>query len=118
MTSGLAVSNLRHIWAALPVPDLVRGSVRRAVGKTVGKIRRHSMQSPPDPQGIASGPLVVSGFLSETFGIGKGARLTRDQLRRLGLPVRAHDIGPMLESGDDRLEILFAEAPGGVWITH
>jgi glycosyltransferase involved in cell wall biosynthesis len=76
------------------------------------------MPAPPSPAAVANGPLVVSGFLSETFGIGKGARLTCEQLRRLGLPIQAHDIRPMLEDGDDQLETLFAEAPGGVWITH
>lgn len=62
------------------------------------------------------GPLVVSGFLSETLGIGRAGRMTAQALKAAGFTVVEHDLRPAFK------HLLFqgAKLPGegGVWLIH
>ncbi|ESQ90763.1 glycosyl transferase family 1 [Asticcacaulis sp. AC460] len=62
------------------------------------------------------GPLVVSGFLSETLGIGRAGRMTAQALKAAGYAVTEHDLRPAFK------HLLFqgAKLPGdgGVWLIH
>lgn len=63
---------------------------------------------------VQRGPVVVSGFMSDTRGIGRAARLTADWLERRGHCVIRHDLAPILEgSRPERVDVA-----GGVWILH
>ncbi len=63
------------------------------------------------------GPLVVSGFMRETLGIGRAARLTADALERAGFDVIRHDLRPLMTRGHFGSATLPAP-PGGVWLLH
>jgi glycosyltransferase involved in cell wall biosynthesis len=68
--------------------------------------------------GFRSGPLIVSGFFSETKGISEAARMTVAGLKYAGFHPVAHDIRETLE-GRGAPEVLEAfDAPGGGWIVH
>lgn len=64
------------------------------------------------------GPLVVTGFLSESTGIGQAGRLSLDSLRRAGFDPVSHDIAPCYRhslKSDGRFPV---EQDGGVWFIH
>ena len=60
---------------------------------------------------IAPGRLILSAFLSDTSGIGRGGRMSLEALRQAGLAPIPHDLRRAAE-GWGRLE------PGGVWFCH
>ncbi|MDP3739431.1 MAG: glycosyltransferase [Hyphomonadaceae bacterium] len=72
-------------------------------------------QAQPDP---IPGPLIVSGFLSETRGLSQAARLTLAGLRSAGFAPIEHDLRVLLAAGPGHKARLPAEPPGGVWISH
>jgi hypothetical protein len=95
-------------------------SARSLATPIVGAIARRRVlaaaaRSPPRLQ---RGPLIVSGFLSETRGVSEGARLTIAGLRSAGFDPIAHDLRSLLEGGPGRNEVLPADGQGGVWILH
>ena len=69
--------------------------------------------------GPIPGPLVVSGFLGETLGVGRGGDTTADALERAGFPVQRQSLRP----AQKRLWTLgnkppVSDRPGGVWLIH
>jgi glycosyltransferase involved in cell wall biosynthesis len=70
------------------------------------------------PRRLQRGPLVVSGFLSESRGVSEGGRLTIAGLRSAGLDPVAHDLRSLLDGGPGRNEILPGGGQGGVWMLH
>ena len=96
--------------------------VRRAL-RPVAIGVTHAIAAPPgfdsrNAPAEGRGPIVVSGFLSETFGVARGARLTVAALRDAGLPVLEHDVRPLIEAAGYRAAPLPTAAPGGVWLVH
>lgn len=64
------------------------------------------------------GPLIVSGFISGTKGVSRGARLTIEGLKAANLPVATHDLDALFAANDRSGAHLPVRAPGGVWLMH
>ena len=103
-------SSLRGTWRKLPVP--IRLAAGKVIGLATASTRSQALPSATHNNKALPGPLIVSGFLSEVLGIGRGARLTISALRQAGLVVNEHDIG--IRSPDFEIN----RGRGGVWILH
>lgn len=68
---------------------------------------------------VRTGPLIVSGLLSDAKGISAGGRLTFEGLKAAGLSPIAHDLSPLFSQGSiaEHSE-LPTQQPGGVWLLH
>ncbi len=108
---------LRHL--SVRARRTVRPAVYGAMAASLGPrwLTRASVD------GLAQGPLVVSGFMGANSGIGSAGRLTADALERAGWPVARHDLGTLF--GQDREPQAFwpslgedAGEEGGVWVLH
>lgn len=111
----------QRAWKALPLPrglreqatSLLYRALPRAQQIADGDRIAHAAQTlaPRPADLIAPGPLVLSGFLSDVSGIGRGGRMSRDALRAGGLEPVLHDL---------RNQPLGWEpaAGGGVWFGH
>lgn len=62
------------------------------------------------------GPLIVSGFLNETLGIGRAGKLTVAALRAAGLPLIEHDLRTLKRGMSNSLPP--RQDRGGVWLMH
>ena len=111
---GRTASQLLRRWAALPIP----GPVMQLIRRTARQIQAQLLPPAPPLARLRKGPLMVTGFLSEPLGLGRGARLTIEALRQAGLQVRAHDIRPFLQGRDGGLADQEGLGPGGVWLLH
>ncbi len=111
---------LRKAWRDLPLPERWRAAAGRAAiaAASAGLFGPRAARLAATPLAdVAPGPLVVSGFMNRTLGIGVAGRATVRGLAELGLPVLTHDIEPILASRIDAV----AAPPGpdgGVWIAH
>lgn len=94
-------------------------SVRSLATPIMGAIARRRVLATAERSisGSQSGPLIVSGFLSESRGVSEAARLTIAGLRSAGYEPAAHDLRSLLEAGPGRNAVL-PSGPGGVWIIH
>ncbi|MBI1340422.1 glycosyltransferase [bacterium] len=103
---------LRGLRAVVP------GPLREALWPMARQMLLMSLRSrlAASPRTISQGPVVVSGFLKESFGVGESARLTADALKRAGLPVATHDLRGLFER-DPSASRLPAQ-DGGVWVLN
>lgn len=67
--------------------------------------------SPRAPRDIPAGDFILSGFLTDHSGVGRGARLSAEAFRRAGLAPRLHDLRQNPDGWGRR-------EPGGVWFAH
>ncbi|UDF03623.1 glycosyltransferase [Asticcacaulis sp. AND118] len=101
------MSIVRHIPLKYRLP-LIHGGLEAIALTRMGRWPRNNVLTP--------GPLVVSGFLNESLGVGRAARLTADALEAAGyMPVR-HDIRPAFRHILDQKAVLPGQ--GGVWLIH
>jgi glycosyltransferase involved in cell wall biosynthesis len=101
-------------WRRL-MPASLRGLAQPVMAAVVER-RVASALAMPRPQ-LKAGPLVVSGFFSESRGISEGARLTVAGLRHAGFNPLQHDLRPVISAGPGVRPPL-AFDPGGVWLIH
>jgi glycosyltransferase involved in cell wall biosynthesis len=95
-------------------PDGPKRLAKGMVLPALRAIRSRGWQLPLPVESISPGPVVVTGFQNEVMGLGRGAILLEDALRRVGLDPIRHSIRQLLDhfpAGGLRLP-----APdGGVW---
>lgn len=101
------MSIVRHIPLKYRLP-LIHGGLEA--------IARTRMGRWPRTDALESGPLVVSGFLNESLGVGRAARLTADALEAAGYDLIRHDIRPCFKHILDQKADL--PGKGGVWLIH
>ena len=65
---------------------------------------------------ITPGPIIISGYFSDTRGVAQVARLAADALRRAGFAVIEHDVTHILRPGATLPEI--AAPSGGIWVIY
>jgi glycosyltransferase involved in cell wall biosynthesis len=105
----------RRIWRGA-MPASARAAFQPVAAGLLAR-RAFAAASPLEPA-FAPGPLVVSGFLSESKGISQAARLTVAALAEAGFAPVAHDIRNVLARGPGGGARLPASEPGGVWLAH
>lgn len=66
----------------------------------------------------ATGPLIVSGFMSGSTGVSRAARLTLEGLRGAGQAPLSHELLDLFGSNRAATAALPAKRPGGVWLLH
>ncbi len=111
----------QRLWKALPIPAPVRAGLTAVLYRVSGRVRSMAALEQslaphrsllPRPAGeIAPGRLILSGYLSDTSGIGRAGRISLDVLRQAGLSPISHDLRRSPE-GWGRHE------PGGIWFCH
>lgn len=119
LLAGVAL--LRRLWQRAPLPVAWRRitltALDRAAPRAKALIESSDVRWAPEaliprpPQSIRPGRLVVSGFLAESSGVGRGARMSLAAFRAAGLSPVAHDL--RREPGGWGVE-----EPGGVWFAH
>jgi glycosyltransferase involved in cell wall biosynthesis len=109
------------IWKALPIPTRLRAmatAVLYRLSKHAGGMARIDDELAPfralvpkPPADIPAGSLILSAYLSDTSGIGRGGRMSLDALRAAGLQPILHDLRrePAGWGGPET---------GGVWFAH
>jgi glycosyltransferase involved in cell wall biosynthesis len=108
-------SAIRTVWRAL-LPPRVRRLAQPALAHLAGrKVMRALRDAAPAHR---SGPLIVSGLLSEAKGISRAAQLTVAGLRAAGFNPIAHDLRPLLSPGGGWAADAAFALPGGVWLLH
>lgn len=100
---------IRH----LPLP--VRLPLIRAASATLAAVR---LTGEPVTRHIASGPLVVDGFMDEVLGIGVAGRMTVAALDAAGFQPQARSLRPALKRAWFGQRPPVADQPGGVWLMH
>jgi len=86
------------------------------IGRTLKVIvapRLRYLQRPVRQDAIVSGPVIVSGFLSDVNGIGRAGRLTLDSVRQWDARVIAHDLRT-----DPKGKQVTVGPSGGIWLAH
>lgn len=102
---------LRHLPLKVRLP-LIHGTLW-----TLAKWRSRHWLKADGTTGVRKGPLVVSGLLAESLGIGQAGRLTVRALRQAGYDVTENDLRPAFR----RILSQDARRPGGeggVWLIH
>lgn len=108
------------VWRAIPVPRSWRtaAGVAMIAAVNAGLLGPRAARTPVAPlSDVKPGPLVLSGFLNTSLGIGSGGRSTAIALRAAGLSPHLHDVAPILALRIDRVAPR-PGPPGGVWIAH
>jgi glycosyltransferase involved in cell wall biosynthesis len=104
----------RALWLSPPVRAL-----RHARNQKI-EAKAHAFHLKARTAGLGRnlkpGPVVVSGFLEEALGIGRGGRLTAGALKDAGFTILRHDIRPAVTGGGRGSSLLPGE--GGVWLLH
>lgn len=113
------LSEARVIWRNVLPESLRRVFYRQANSM----LRKTVLQGLPTDAQALPGPLVVSGFLNEGFGIGRAGRMTVNGLRAAGYAPHEHILGtPLTGSGPAPNGADGAAAntrgTGGVWLMH
>jgi glycosyltransferase involved in cell wall biosynthesis len=103
----------RKAWKRF-APVGAQGALNRAIMRRAIEHMGH-VASQTDSL-IVPGPLVVSGLINESLGLGRGANLTIDALRQEGLSPIAHDARPLLLANRKSSAVYPSPAPGGIWI--
>ncbi len=106
---------IRNVWRRLP------SKFRARVGARIRKGLDFLASPAPHLPIPISGPLSLIGYLGATLGLGEGARLQLDLLRRLGLHPNAFDLTKVIAPDRDMLPNAesaqsAASGPGGVAI--
>lgn len=105
------MSVIRHL------PSPVRHEVIRQVGAVLHRWRARRWTPPAPIASLASGPLVVSGFVNEAIGVGRAARMSIRALHRAGLSPVEHDLREALNRYP-RGGLSLPGGPCGVWLLH
>ncbi len=101
----------RRIWRR--APGLVRAPVEAVIiDRLVSDMRRSGAARP------APGPLVVSGLVNESLGLGRAGRLTAAALRHAGFDLVEHDVRPLFDLHSSTPGAFPVPQPGGVWVLH
>jgi len=107
---------LRHLPLKIRLP-LIHGGLWK-----LADLRSRDWPKAGDTARIRRGPLVVSGLLNESLGVGQAGRLTVRALRDAGYTVTEHDLRPAFRrifSHDARRpDRGDSEEGGGVWLVH
>ncbi|RIJ32305.1 glycosyltransferase family 4 protein [Henriciella mobilis] len=112
--SDRLVGMMGRIWRTV-VPAPIR---RRLQGPANWYINRAVFNTLKGRRVEGKGPLVVSGFLAEPFGIGRAGMMTVKGLEHGCLQPRTHHLRPLLETGKFNAETIDDLVDGGVWILH
>ena len=108
--------HLRHLPLKVRLP-LIHGGLRK-----LADLRARNWPKADSTAYIRRGPLIVSGLLNESLGIGQAGRLTVRALRDAGYDVTEHDLRPafrhILGQGAQRPDALEGGGEGGVWLIH
>lgn len=78
--------------------------------------RRRGRWVKADASNVAPGPFVVSGFFSETLGVGRGGQLSAEAFEAAGLKPLRHDLRPGFKGFWRQKARLPGQ--GGVWFIH
>lgn len=108
------MSLLRHLPLPLRLP-LIHGGLKLLAQSRSPRWKKAGEIAP------RPGPLVVSGFLSETLGIGRAGRMTAAALKTAGFAVIDHDLRPAFKRllpQDAKLPGNGGANNGGVWLIH
>lgn len=100
---------LRNIPLKYRLP-LIHGGL-----EIIAATRNHTWPQSDAP--LKAGPLVVSGFLNETLGIGRAGQMTAEGLEAAGYEVIRHDLRPAFSNILDQKAQL-PGSNGGVWLIH
>jgi len=103
---------LRRAWRALPLPGPLREKLAPALTRAARSIAFRRLPRPLPASAIRPGNVVVSGYLSDTSGIGRAGRLTLAAVSQWSAEVLPHDL-----QRDPSGETI-APAEGGLWICH
>ncbi|WP_293680011.1 mannose-1-phosphate guanylyltransferase/mannose-6-phosphate isomerase, partial [uncultured Phenylobacterium sp.] len=111
----------QRVWKALPLPLGVREQATNLLYRTFPLAQQVAVHdrvgeaaqtlSPRPSSDILAGPFILSGFLGDVSGIGRGGRMSRDALRAAGIAPILHDMRK------DPFGWTPA-ASGGVWFGH
>ena len=115
------IGTLRRAWKQLPVPEglrraatsfLYRASPAAAAAVRAQEAALIAETLPPlPPSAISPGPLVLSGFVRDASGVGRGARLSARAFSAGGLEPIVHDLR-------DAPAGWAPPYTGGVWFAH
>ncbi len=102
---------LRHLPLKYRLP-LIHGALWRLAQQRSRRWPRGGSETD-----VRRGPLIVSGLLNESLGIGQAGRMTLRALRDAGYDAQAHDLRPAFR----KIFTQNAQRPdgdGGVWLIH
>lgn len=111
-------SALSSLWRSRLLPPAAKSALApfaQRVAQTLAVPPWFDTRRQLPPQ---TGPLIVSGYLGEPFGIGRAGRMTFDGLSAAGLSPQRHEIRPFLTGHGFRGGRLPVDTPGGVWLIH
>lgn len=108
---------LRHLPLKVRLP-LIHGGLRQ-----LATLRARDWARAHTTAYVRRGPLVVSGLLNESLGIGQAGRLTVRALREAGYDVTEHDLRPafrriLTQDAAFPEEAAGPDGAGGVWLIH
>lgn len=111
----------QRAWKSLPLPQSVRAQATSLLYRSSSLAQRVAANDrltdvaatlpPLAPPQIATGPLILSGFLNDVSGIGRGGRMSRDALAASGVAPILHDLRKDPFGWDP-------PSAGGVWFGH
>lgn len=104
-----------QLLRVLPLRPRLR-AIRIGLG-AIRKLREPAWRPPAPPETIRPGPLVLSGFVGETIGVGKAAELSVQLLREAGFAPEVRSLrtafSRLLRGPAERLP-----GEGGAWMIH
>lgn len=104
-----------QLLRVLPLRPRLR-AIRIGLG-AIRKLRQPAWRPPAPPETIQPGPLILSGFVGETIGVGKAAELSVAALRAAGFAPEVRSLrtafSRLLRGPPERLP-----GEGGVWLIH
>jgi glycosyltransferase involved in cell wall biosynthesis len=111
-TSG---TTLRKTWRAVVPPSLRKYGQGAAIALARRRVMAALAAGEPAP---VRGPVVISGLVSGTKGVSRGARLTVEGVRSAGYKPIVHDLAPVFAASDGPDGGFPARQAGGVWLLH
>lgn len=108
----------RSIWRSRWIPGSLRKKASPLVNATLNQIAPLTVRLARHGATPKPGPLLVSGLLSSSKGIGRAGRLTIAALRSAGLNPATHDLTPLLDESAPHASELPGQDNTGVWILH
>ncbi len=114
----MALTFLTRLWNSGATSQRLKSALRplaRTLVNTAAAPPFYDSAREPEKR---RGPLIVSGFLRERFGIARAGRLTASALEDAGFPVIRHDVRALLDTSSFRTGPPLADGQGGVWILH
>lgn len=106
---------LRKVWRSLVPLSLRKYGQGASVALAQHRVEAALAAGEPKP---VRGPIVVSGFVSDTKGVSRAARLTIEAFRSAGYSPTVHDLEPLFAAGDASANAMSVLSSGGVWLLH